>query len=70
MEINCLSCGFKLDLDDEAYSDYEGLAKCYVCSGLLEIRIADGKVKSVQLAEGLGAPLGEMTTRYGSVALG
>jgi len=65
MKINCLSCGFKVELDDDAYADYEGLAKCYACSRLLEIKTIDGKLKSVQLAEGRRTPLGEKTTRRG-----
>lgn len=32
MKINCLSCGFKVDLDEDAYADYEGQVKCYTCS--------------------------------------
>ncbi len=68
MKINCLSCGFKVELDDEAYSDYEGLAKCFTCSRLMEIRTSDGKLKSVQLTGGRGTPLGTKTIRRGRAA--
>ena len=47
MKINCLSCGFKVDLDD-VYDDYAGLIKCYSCGGLLEIKTEDGKLKSIK----------------------
>ncbi len=47
MKINCLSCGHSIDLD-EAYSDYEGQAKCYTCSALLEIKLEESLVKSVK----------------------
>lgn len=50
MKINCLSCGHYIDLDD-AYSDYEGAIKCYACSAVLEVKLADGLVKSVKLPE-------------------
>lgn len=63
MKINCLSCGFKVDLDDDAYADYEGQAKCSTCSRLLQIKIIDGKLKSVQLVDGIGTHLGDKTTR-------
>lgn len=46
MKINCLSCGHKLDMSD-AYDDYEGLVKCFVCGALLEIRAEEGRLKSV-----------------------
>ncbi|MGA2936976.1 MAG: hypothetical protein ABSF52_07750 [Syntrophobacteraceae bacterium] len=62
MKINCLSCGFKVDLDDDAYADYEGRAKCCTCSGLLQIRTIDGKIKSVELVEDNQTPMGDETT--------
>ncbi|MEW6110749.1 MAG: hypothetical protein AB1473_03820 [Thermodesulfobacteriota bacterium] len=48
MKINCVSCGHGLQLGD-AYDDFEGLVKCYVCSQLLQVKISHGKVKSVSL---------------------
>ena len=55
MKINCVSCGHKVDLDD-AYDDYEGQVKCFVCGTLLEIRTDQGNIKSV----------GVVKTAYGS----
>jgi hypothetical protein len=49
MKINCVSCGHNLDLDD-AYDDFEGMVKCYVCNTLLDIKTVDGKIKTVRLA--------------------
>jgi len=48
MKINCLSCGHTLELAD-AYSDYSGPFKCFVCRTFLEIKTRDGKVKSIRL---------------------
>jgi len=48
MKINCISCGHNMMLDD-AYDDFEGLIKCYVCGALLQIKNSDGKIKSVNL---------------------
>lgn len=50
MKINCISCGHAVSLD-EAYDDFAGLVKCYVCGGLLEIKTAEGKILSVNLAQ-------------------
>lgn len=47
MEINCLSCGHKVDIGD-AYGDFEGQIKCFACGGLLYIRTEQGQVKSVK----------------------
>lgn len=50
MKINCLSCGFHIDLDD-AYSDYEGQIKCYTCKTVLEIKAENGLLKMVKIAD-------------------
>ena len=49
MKINCVSCGHNISLD-EAYDDFEGAVKCYVCSTRLEVKISHGKIKCVRLA--------------------
>jgi len=47
MKINCLSCGFKVDLAD-AYDNYEGQVKCYACGTILEIKTEEGIVRAVK----------------------
>ncbi|MGC8658865.1 MAG: hypothetical protein ACP5U1_07300 [Desulfomonilaceae bacterium] len=49
MKINCVSCGHSIFLDD-AYDDFDGPIKCYVCSGLLQIKTEEGKLKSIRFA--------------------
>jgi hypothetical protein len=49
MKINCLSCGFKVDLDD-MYDDFEGPIKC-LCGALLEVRIEEGMLKAIKMEE-------------------
>ena len=49
MEINCLHCGHRVHLDD-AYDDYEGEIKCWVCGALVEIRAEQGSLKAMRLA--------------------
>ncbi|MGD0899347.1 MAG: hypothetical protein ABR915_16035 [Thermoguttaceae bacterium] len=49
MKLNCVSCGHSLDLGD-AYDDYEGQVRCFICGSLLAIRTAEGHVKSVAMA--------------------
>jgi DNA-directed RNA polymerase subunit N (RpoN/RPB10) len=62
MKINCLSCGFKVDLSD-AYDDYEGQVKCYACGAILEIKTQEGNVRAVK---SVGATL-EIETQEGNV---
>jgi DNA-directed RNA polymerase subunit RPC12/RpoP len=55
MKINCLNCGHTVDLDD-AYGDYDGEIRCFVCGSLLEVRIENDLVKSVRLLAGAQKP--------------
>lgn len=48
MKINCISCGHKLSLDD-AYDNYTGQVRCWVCGALLEIKTSEAMVQSVDL---------------------
>lgn len=52
MKINCLSCGHKVDVGD-AYDDYEGQIKCYVCGAILEIKTEGGNLNSVMLSDNI-----------------
>jgi len=47
MQINCLGCGFKVDLADE-YDDYEGQIKCFVCGAVMEIAAQEGSIRAVR----------------------
>ena len=46
MEINCLGCGFKVDLTN-AYDDYVGPIKCFACVVTMEIATQAGEVRAV-----------------------
>ncbi len=48
MKINCIGCGHKVELDD-AYNNYEGHVKCFICGGMLKIKTKEGNLKSVTL---------------------
>ncbi len=47
MKINCLACGHSIDIGD-AYDDYCGCVRCFVCQSLLEIKTDQGNIKSVK----------------------
>ena len=49
MKVNCVSCGHSFDLRD-AYEDYDGQVRCFICGSLLAIHTQDGQVKSVAMA--------------------
>jgi hypothetical protein len=50
MKVNCLSCGYSVNLDD-AYGDYEGPVKCFVCGVILQVRTEQGYIKQVGLTD-------------------
>ena len=58
MKINCLSCGFKVDLTN-AYDDYEGQVKCFGCGAMLEIETQEGHVRAVKLVKAVPSPPAE-----------
>jgi ribosomal protein S27E len=49
MKINCLGCGHSFELD-EAYEEYAGQIRCWVCGVTLEVQIEAGRPKLVKLA--------------------
>ena len=46
MEINCLGCGFKVNLTD-AYDDFVGQIKCFACGATMEIATQAGEIRAV-----------------------
>ena len=38
------------------YDDYAGQVKCFACGAILEIKIEEGKLKSVKLASRVARP--------------
>ena len=47
MEINCIGCGFKVDLAG-SYDDYIGQIKCFACGAIMEIATQQGEVRAVR----------------------
>ncbi len=47
MKIVCIKCGFKIDLDDNTYRDFEGPVRCSTCKTLLEIWTQEGCLKKM-----------------------
>ena len=52
MKINCLGCGFKVDLAG-SYDNYEGQIKCFACGAIMEIAIQEGSIRAVRPVEEL-----------------
>lgn len=52
MKINCIACGHNFDVD-EAYDDYEGPVRCWVCGTLLDIKTEEGHIRRLRMGGSL-----------------
>jgi DNA-directed RNA polymerase subunit RPC12/RpoP len=59
MEINCLGCGFKVDLTG-TYDDYVGQIKCFACGATMEIATQAGEVRAVNAVTEAPPPTAEV----------
>jgi ribosomal protein S27E len=58
MKINCLGCGFKVDLAG-AYENYVGQIKCFACGAVMEIATQGGNIRAVSSVTDAPLPLVE-----------
>ena len=47
MKVNCTSCEYEVNLDHTGFEDYVGPVKCFCCGTMMEIKIAEGFVYSI-----------------------
>ena len=59
IRVSCLSCGHLMDLG-EAYEDFVGEVRCWVCRAVLEMTLCEGKLKGMRRSGGVVAPLASM----------
>ena len=50
IKLNCIACGHAFDLGD-AYEDYEGEVKCWGCTAVLEVKLHQGKLKTMKFVK-------------------
>jgi len=55
MKINCLGCGYKVDLASD-YDDYEGQIRCFACGAIMEIAACGGSIRAVRCATEMPLP--------------
>jgi hypothetical protein len=56
IKLNCLVCGFSMELSD-AYEDYHGEIRCWGCHGVLEVTIQEAKLKAMRMSGGTGSAI-------------
>ena len=52
IRLNCLACGHVMEFGD-AYEDYEGEIRCWVCGAVLEVALREGKLRSMRSQSGV-----------------
>ena len=51
MKVDCIACGYEINLDHKIFDDYMGPIKCFVCGAMMEVKTEQGLMCSL-------APLG------------
>jgi DNA-directed RNA polymerase subunit N (RpoN/RPB10) len=44
MKVDCVSCGYEINLEHTGFEDYTGPVKCFCCGAMMEIKISKGFV--------------------------
>jgi len=47
MKVKCVSCGYEINLDHKIFDDYSGSIKCYSCHTVMEVKTAQGLIRSM-----------------------
>lgn len=51
MKVDCISCGYEINLDHKIFDDYSGPIKCFSCGSLMEVMIEQGSMRSAMHLE-------------------
>jgi len=47
MKVECLSCGYEINLDHRVFDDYLGKIRCYSCGAMMEMETKQGVMRSL-----------------------
>ena len=58
MKVDCIACGYEINLDHKVFDDYSGPIKCFSCGAMMEVKTEQGLMCSLIPLEicGLQAP--------------
>jgi hypothetical protein len=48
MKVNCVSCGYEINLDHKVFYDYEGSVKCFSCGSMMRLQSRQGQPCSIE----------------------
>lgn len=56
MKVNCLSCGYEINLDHKIFDDYSGSIKCFSCGAMMAVITEQGAMCSLMPLENCSPP--------------
>ena len=59
MRLDCVSCGYEINLDHKVFDDYEGPIKCFSCGAMMEVKTEQGLMCSLMPLESCALQIAE-----------
>ena len=59
MKVDCITCGYEINLDHKVFDDYSGPIKCFSCGAMMEVKTEQGLMCSLIPRESCGVQLPE-----------
>jgi DNA-directed RNA polymerase subunit N (RpoN/RPB10) len=54
MKVDCVSCGYEINLDHKVFDDYSGPIRCYRCGLMMEAKTEQGTMCYLMPSESNG----------------
>lgn len=48
MKVDCVSCGYEINLEHSVFQDYDGTVKCFSCGAMMNLKSKKGEPCSVE----------------------
>jgi|GEM_PF-4178561 len=61
MKVDCITCGYEINLDHKIFDDYTGPIKCFSCGAMMEVKTEQGRIFSLMPLEVCGLRMPEET---------
>jgi hypothetical protein len=59
MRVDCVSCGYEINLDHKVFDDYSGPIKCYCCGVMMKVKTEQGVMCHLMPSESNGLGIAE-----------
>ena len=60
MRVDCVSCGYAVNLDHKVFDDYSGPIRCYCCGAMMEMKTEQGMMRYLIPADSPGMQVAEV----------